>query len=367
MLQLRELTRNFSGMDHPAVDALNLDVATGEVVALAGASGSGKTTTLRLIAGFDQPDAGEIAVHQKNVAGPGRFVPPERRRVGVVFQDFALFPHLTVEKNVAFGISDLRGRAQRTRVEELLELAGIPELARRYPHEISGGQQQRVALARALAPRPDVILLDEPFSNLDHTCTHRLLAETRQLLKAGGSTAIVVTHDRYEAFTLADRIAVLEEGRLEQCGTAEEIYARPATRHVAEFAGNASFLPAWSDGPEGPWTCPLGRVPDDVAVVAAPDGSHLAVVRPHQVTVACGPCDFDEHNATILDVRFLGAVLAVRLKVSWDGGFEELLIDVNDHMEGLAAGSPARVNWVSRTPQSASGRRAFPHESRLAQ
>ncbi|MFW5695321.1 MAG: ABC transporter ATP-binding protein [Alkalispirochaeta sp.] len=366
MLQLRELTRTFRGMDHPAVNALDLEIATGEVVALAGASGSGKTTTLRLIAGFDRPDDGYIAVHQQTVAGPDRFVPPERRSVGVVFQDFALFPHLTVAKNVAFGISELKGRAQRRRVEELLELAGIPELSRRYPHEISGGQQQRVALARALAPRPDVILLDEPFSNLDHTCTHRLLAETRQLLKAGGSTAIVVTHDRYEAFTLADRIAVLEEGRLEQCGTAEEIYAQPATRHVAEFAGSASFLPVWHSAAKTEWTCPLGPVPDDVAVVPAQGGGHLAVVRPHQLTVTCGPCSFGEHNASILDVRFLGAVLAVRLNVTWESGFEEVLIHVNGPLDGLTAGSPARVDWVPRPTAATPGQRPLHHESSVA-
>jgi iron(III) transport system ATP-binding protein len=355
-------------MDHPAVDSLDLTIDTGEVVALAGASGSGKTTTLRLVAGFDRPDGGEIIVHDEVLAGPGRVVPPERRNIGVVFQDFALFPHLTVERNVAFGISNLKGREQRHRTAELLELAGIPELARRYPHEISGGQQQRVALARALAPRPDVILLDEPFSNLDHTCTHRLLAETRQLLKAGGSTAIVVTHDRYEAFTLADRIAVLQEGQLEQCGTAEEIYAQPATRHVAEFAGSASFLPVWHGGPDTEWTCPLGPIPEDVAVVPAQGGGHLAVVRPHQLTVTCGPCSFGEHNATILDVRFLGAVLAVRLKVTWESGFEEVLIHVNGPMEGLTAGSPARVDWVPRPMSVTAGGdgRSFPHESSVA-
>lgn len=366
MLQLQELTRKFPGMEHPAVDSLDLEVATGEVLALAGASGSGKTTTLRLIAGFDRPDGGQIAVQHTPVAGRNRFVPPERRSVGVVFQDFALFPHLTVAKNVAFGISDSKGRAQRRRVEELLELAGIPELAKRYPHEISGGQQQRVALARALAPRPDVILLDEPFSNLDDTCTHRLLAETRQLLKAGGSTAIVVTHDRYEAFTLSDRIAVLERGRLEQCGTAEEIYSRPATRHVAEFAGSASFLPVWHETSNSEWTCTLGPVPEDVAVVPAQDGGHLAVVRPHQLTVTCGPCSFSEHNATILDVRFLGAVLAVLLKVSWESGFEEVLIHVNGPMEGLSAGSPARVDWVPRPAETMSGGRPLTYESSVA-
>ena len=359
MLRLHRLTRRFSGMDHPAVDHLDLDIAAGEVVALAGASGSGKTTTLRLIAGFDRPDGGEVVVEGRTVAGDAAFVPPERRNVGVVFQDFALFPHLTVERNVAFGISDARGREQRRRVADLLELAGIPELAGRYPHEISGGQQQRVALARALAPRPDIILLDEPFSNLDHTCTHRLLSETRQLLKGSGATAVVVTHDRYEAFTLADRIAVLDSGRLEQIGPAEEIYASPATRHVAEFAGSASFVPVWRAADE--WTSPLGPVPDDVAIVPARSGGHLAVVRPHQVEVTCGPCHDAEHNARILDVSFLGAVLAVRAEVAWDTGAEDLLVHVHGPMDGLHARAPARVDWTQRR----TGRDA-PDEARVA-
>ena len=366
MLQLRSLTRAFPGMDHPAVEALNLEVNSGEVVALAGASGSGKTTTLRLIAGFDRPDEGQVILDGTPIAGPDCFLQPERRSVGVVFQDFALFPHLTVAQNVGFGIPDLKGRQHRERVAELLELAGIGELAKRYPHEISGGQQQRVALARTLAPRPDVILLDEPFSSLDNTCTFRLLAETRELLKLGGSTAIVITHDPYEAFTLSDRIAVLEEGRLEQFGTAEEIYARPATRHVAEFAGSASFLPVWHDGGDTEWASPLGTVPKEVAVVPAKDGGHLAVVRPHQLTVTCGRCSCGEHNATILDVRFLGAVLAVRLKVAWETGFEELLIHVNGPMEGLSAGNPARVEWVPRPTAAVLGGRPVPQVSTVA-
>jgi len=348
MLRLHQLTRRFPGMDRPAVNRLDLEIETGEIVALAGASGSGKTTTLRLVAGFDVPDGGEIDVLGRRMAGPGVLVPPEKRNVGVVFQDFALFPHLTVERNVAFGMTRGGSALRKRRVTELLELAGIAELAGRYPHEISGGQQQRVALVRALAPGPDVILLDEPFSNLDHTCTHWLLSETRELLKRAGSTAVVVTHDRYEAFTLADRIAVLDQGSLEQVGTAEEIYAAPATRHVAEFAGSASFLPVWRDATPTGWTSPLGALHAEVAVVAARSGGHLAVVRPHQLAVTCGPCADDEHNARILDVRFLGAVRAVRLEVAWESGREELLAHVDQPIDGLVSGAPARVDWVRR-------------------
>ena len=267
------------------------------------------------------------------------------------------FLTLPWRKTWASASRSLKGRAHRRRVEELLELAGIGELAKRYPHEISGGQQQRVALARTLAPRPDVILLDEPFSNLDNTCTHRLMAETRELLRVGGVTAVVITHDPYEAFTLADRVAVLEAGNLEQFGTAEEIYAQPATHHVAEFSGSVSFLPVRHGGADTTWTCPLGPVPENVAVVPAQGGGHLAAARPHQLTVTCGPRSLGQGNAVILDVRFLGAVLAVRLNVTWETGLKEVLIHVKGPMKGLSAGSPARVDWVRRSAAAMQGER----------
>ncbi len=357
MIRLRELTRRFAGMNRPAVDRLNLDIDAGEIVALAGASGSGKTTTLRLIAGFDRPDGGSIVVGGRVLADNRTFLAPERRNVGVVFQDFALFPHLTVERNVAFGLSEQPGRRQRLRAAELLHMAGIAELARRYPHEISGGQQQRVALARALAPKPEIILLDEPFSNLDHTCTHRLLAETRQLIKTSGTTAVVVTHDRYEAFTLSDRIAVLREGRLEQLGSAEEIYASPASREVAEFSGGASFVRIWTDRDDGQadtgWHSLLGPVPHEVATVAADETGRerLAVVRPHQLTVICGPCRDEETNARVVDVRYLGSVFALHLRLrasdeSKQESGEELLVHVaGGPLEHLSAGADVLVRW----------------------
>jgi iron(III) transport system ATP-binding protein len=340
-------------MGHPAVDHLNLEIPNGEILALAGASGSGKTTTLRLIAGFEQPSDGAIAVNDTVLADSKVMVPPEKRNVGVVFQDFALFPHLTVERNVAFGLSGSRRSAQRRRVMELLDLGGIPELAQRYPHEISGGQQQRVALARALAPAPEIVLLDEPFSNLDHTCTHRLLAETRQMLKTIGSTAIVVTHDRYEAFTLADRVAVLDRGQLQQVGTAEEIYARPAGRTVAEFSGSASFVPAWRDGATSDWVSALGPVPSSVAVVPATGGDgtegetdYWAVVRPHQLQVS--PDDSPHRRrgaAEVLDVRFLGAVQAVRVQLPADAGGGEVLIHEDRPNRRLLPGTTVGLAW----------------------
>ncbi len=368
MLVLHGLTKRFPRLSHPAVDALSLTLHEGEIVALAGNSGSGKTTALRLIAGFERPDEGAIILNSTTIAAPRGMVPPEQRNIGVVFQDFALFPHLTVEENVAFGLRGFSPAERRERVRELLSLAAIPEIATRYPHEISGGQQQRVALIRALAPRPAIVLLDEPFSNLDHTCTHRLLAETRGIIKGSGSAAIVVTHDRYEAFTLADRIAVLREGRLLQVDTAESIYAHPATRDVAEFSGSASFIPAWKsdgkgDGKGEQWFSPLGPVPEDVAVVpASADANesgerYLAVVRPHQILLRTnGNRTADKSTAAVVkDVRFLGSVLAVRIHVDWpsshtaadgwDAAADELLAHINGPARGIGAGDTVGVGW----------------------
>jgi iron(III) transport system ATP-binding protein len=244
LLELARVGKRF-GADRPAaVDDLTFGLDAGRILALLGPSGCGKTTTLRLIAGFETPDAGQIAIGGRVVARAGQAgVPPEERSVGVVFQDYALFPHLTVEANVAFGVSR-RPRAQRQgRVARMLELVGLAEFAGRYPHELSGGQQQRVATARALAPEPALLLLDEPFSNLDADLRAQMRDEVQKLLRTTGTTAIFVTHDQEEAFTIADEVGVLNRGRLEQLGTPETIYHHPATPFVAEFVGAADFLP----------------------------------------------------------------------------------------------------------------------------
>ena len=225
-----------------AVNNLSLEVEAGEILAILGPSGCGKTTTLRLIAGFERPDMGRVSIAERLVAGDGHWVPPEARGVGMVFQDYALFPHLTVAENVAFGLRAERPERER-RVEEVLGLVGLGEFHGRYPHELSGGQQQRVALARALAPRPVVVLLDEPFSNLDPDLRAQMRRDVHGILRCAKSTSILVTHDQEEAFSIADRIAVLNGGRIEQVGTPEEIYHTPTTRFVAKFVGQADFLP----------------------------------------------------------------------------------------------------------------------------
>jgi len=258
-----------------AVDGVDLEVRSGEVLALLGPSGCGKTTTLRCIAGFERPDAGTIELAGATVAGAGRFVPPERRRVGVVFQDFALFGHLSVAGNVGFGVRDRRRRGRR--VAELLELVGLTDLADRRPAELSGGQQQRVALARALAPEPELVLLDEPFSNLDATLRVRMRHEVRAILRAAGATAVIVTHDQEEALSLADRVAVMREGRIVQVDTPARLYVEPSDPFVATFVGDADVLAGVAH--DGVVETPIGTLRTTTALT----GGVVVVLRPERV------------------------------------------------------------------------------------
>jgi iron(III) transport system ATP-binding protein len=243
LLALHQVTKRFAPDQPAAVDRLSLTVTQGEILALLGPSGCGKTTTLRIIAGFETPDSGTVTIRGEPMTGPGRVVPPEQRGIGIVFQDGALFPHLTVADNVGFGLRHLERRERQARAGQILELVGLAEFAPRYPHELSGGQQQRVAVARALAPAPALILLDEPFSNLDADLRAQMRDEVEKILRSTGTTAIFVTHDQEEAFTLADRVGVLNQGRIEQLAPPEDIYHHPATQFVAEFVGAADFLP----------------------------------------------------------------------------------------------------------------------------
>ncbi len=225
-----------------AIRDLEMHVAAGSIACLLGPSGCGKTTVLRAIAGFLPVSRGEIRIKGQTVSRPGDTLPPERRRLGMVFQDYALFPYLTVAENVAFGLRGV-GRAEKVRlVGELLEMVGLVGLEDRYPHELSGGQQQRVALARALAPSPDLVLLDEPFSNLDIDMRERLSSEVRDILKRRGTTAVLVTHDQHEAFALGDQVGVMHEGRLLQWDTPYNLYHEPCCRFVADFIGQGVFL-----------------------------------------------------------------------------------------------------------------------------
>ena len=243
-LLIEGLRIRYGGSGPSVVDGLTLALAKGEIGCVVGSSGCGKTTLLRAVAGFIPVTAGTIEIGGLVVSGPNFTAAPEKRGVGLVFQDYALFPHLRVDDNVAFGLRHLGVVERRARVDEMLGLVGLGREAARYPHELSGGQQQRVALARALAPRPALLLMDEPFSSLDVELRARLGTEVRQILKASGTTAILVTHDQQEAFAIADRVGVMNAGRLEQWDRPYELYHRPATRYVADFIGEGVFLPA---------------------------------------------------------------------------------------------------------------------------
>ncbi len=226
-----------------ALENISFSVRKGDIICLLGPSGCGKTTTLRAVAGFESVSCGEIKLNGETVSATDRHVPTERRRVGMVFQDYALFPHLTIQDNVGFGLPRVTTTNRRDLIDEMLSLTGISELAGRYPHSLSGGQQQRAALARALAPQPVLLLLDEPFSNLDPETTHRMRVELLRLLKKTQTTAVLVTHDHEEAFAMADRVAVLNNGKLEQFAAPETMYHFPASPFVAEFVGQADFIP----------------------------------------------------------------------------------------------------------------------------
>ena len=242
VVRVSGLTKSYADPLHPAVADFELSVSEGEILCLLGPSGCGKTTLLRLIAGFEEPNAGSIHVGAREVVGPAAWVAPEKRAIGFVFQDYALFPHLNVLQNVAFGVRARSRRERIRRAEEVLDLVGLTVFKARYPHQLSGGQQQRVALARALAPKPDVILLDEPFSNLDAALREATREEVKNILKETRTTTILVTHDQEEALTFGDRLAVMRSGWLEQLGTPEEVYKRPRTAFVAKFLGRTNLL-----------------------------------------------------------------------------------------------------------------------------
>ncbi|MDH3705563.1 MAG: ABC transporter ATP-binding protein [Acidimicrobiia bacterium] len=278
-ISVRGITKTFDG--DPALDDVSLDVAAGEIVALLGPSGCGKTTLLRTIAGLEQPDRGEINIGGTTMVGPDTWVAPEKRHVGMVFQDWALFPHLSVADNVGYGLP--RRHRGGPRIDEVLELVGLPGFGHRSPATLSGGQQQRVALARALAPRPAVLLLDEPFSNLDTGLRVVVRSEVYRLLVELGITTVFVTHDQDEAFVLGDRIAVMNHGRVVQIDRPTQLYDRPVDAWTASFVGSVNLVPGQADGNAA--TTLLGDIP----LVDRRQGAVEVVVRPEDL--ALGPGD----------------------------------------------------------------------------
>ncbi len=263
-LELSQLSVCYAGAARPSVDGVSCGLPRGDIGVLIGPSGGGKTTLLRAIAGLERASGGEIRISRQVVGSAQLHVPAEARRIGMVFQDYALFPHLDVGRNVAFGIDHLPRAERAARVAEVLALVGLPGTEKRMPHELSGGQQQRVALARALAPKPELLLLDEPFSNLDVDLRERLAHEIRGILKAAGATALFVTHDQLEAFAIGDVIGVMHEGHLHQWEDAYSLYHRPATRFVADFIGHGVFTPATlrEEGGKVVVDTPLGPLAD---------------------------------------------------------------------------------------------------------
>jgi len=338
-LKVIEATVAYAG--HTVVSAVSFELNAGEIGCLLGPSGCGKTSLLRAIAGFEPLQAGEVHLHDRCVTRPGMILAPEKRRVGMVFQDFALYPHLSVEKNVAFGLRGLGHTQCRTRVEELLSLVDLQGQGDKYPHQLSGGQQQRVALIRAMAPRPDILLLDEPFSGLDVELREQLAREVRGILKRDGITAILVTHDQLEAFAMADSIGVLGRGRLRQWASGYDLYHRPADRFVADFIGQGSMLPGKVVG-EGRIETELGPVEGRLITRIAPGKPVELLLRPDDIIHD----DASEQKLEVVEKAFRGAEYLYTLKTQNGTQVLCLVQSHHDHAIGEMIGVRLMVDHL---------------------
>jgi iron(III) transport system ATP-binding protein len=321
--------------DAEVVRNLSFSLKRGSIGCLLGSSGCGKTTVLRAIAGFEPVQGGAIKVNGALVSGKDALLPPERRRVGMVFQDYALFPHLTVARNIVFGINHLPRAERIRRVNKLIGIVGLEGHGDKFPHELSGGQQQRVALARALAPMPDLVLLDEPFSNLDVDLRERLSQELRDIIKRNGFTALLVTHDQHEAFAMADEIGVMNAGRIEQWDVPYNLYHRPVTRYVADFIGQGAFVPG-SVLPSDQVSIELGvlngRIPQDcrIGCDACGKGCHVEVLlRPDDIVHD----DSSTLTAEVAQKTFRGAEILYTLKL--DSGRKVLAMVSSHHNHAI--------------------------------
>lgn len=309
LLQLNNVQQSYG--EQVVIHDLSLVLQKGDIGCLLGPSGCGKTTALRCIAGFEPVSAGEVLLNGVCVSGSGFFVPPEQRRIGMVFQDYALFPHLDVAANIGFGLHRLTKAERERRVNELLQVVQLTSVSGKYPHELSGGQQQRVALARALAPKPELLLLDEPFSNLDVSLRERLSMEVREILKDQGITAILVTHDQAEAFAIADEIGVMRQGEIQQWDTAFNLYHRPVNRFVANFVGQGVFLPGRVINAQQV-EIELGILTGEIPQLCNSDCKVDVLVRPDDIVHD----DASPLRATVIHKAFRGAEILYTLSLA---------------------------------------------------
>lgn len=346
LLELKNIECRYD--DRPAVRGLSMHVNEGNIICLLGPSGCGKTTVLRAIAGFEPIYAGEITLGDKVLSSTASSVPPHKRNLGMVFQDYALFPHMTVCQNVSFGLRDLSKIAMKTIAEDMLEVVGLGGYGHRYPHELSGGQQQRVALARALAPNPDIILLDEPFSNLDIELRERLSIDVRNILKGQGITAILVTHDQNEAFAIGDQIGVMHEGRIMQWDTPYNLYHEPANRFVADFIGQGVFLPGELLAPDTIKT-EVGNIRGDRAY-EWPQGSKVdLLLRPDDIV----PDTDSPLVARVINKAFKGAEIMYTLQLPTGSRILSMFPSHHDHSLGEEVAIRIAADHMV----------AFPHEA----
>lgn len=346
-LSINNLEYSYNGK--PILHDLSLHVNDNEIVCLLGASGCGKTTTLKAIAGLLKPSKGNISIAQVAVNGDGLYVPPQKRNIGMMFQDYALFPHLTVEQNIAFGLHQESANVRKARVKEMLSLIKLDDFAHRYPHQLSGGQQQRVAIARALAYKPNLLLLDEPFSNIDHQVRFQLIDDIRRIIKDQQVSAIFVTHSKEEAFAFADKLAIMEEGKIAQLGTPETLYRKPATKGVAAFLSDGIFIDAEAhSGTE--FKTDLGTISSLEPVMNGSgevSGQGCIYLKPQYLSLSAN----EQGQGEFIASRFVGNRYLCRVKL----GLQELEIPCAE-LESYQAGQrlaidvkPHLVNYFAYT------------------
>lgn len=320
-IQIKQLTKHYSNSFQPAVEQFDIDVKKGEVITLLGPSGCGKTTTLRMLAGFEQPTTGRIVIDDQLIYDNTFSLCPEKRGIGMVFQDYALFPHLTITKNILFGLEKWKYKDKMLRVNEILDLIGLQSLADRYPHQLSGGQQQRVALGRALAPNPHVVLMDEPFSNLDAGLREKMRKDVTDILRKTNTTAIIVTHDQKDAFAVSDRVVVMNHGVIQQIATPRDMYRSPKNCFVAKFLGKTNIL-------TGTMATDLKHVYTHIGKVCLPEKRSELI---NDVTVSIRPegcrlADKGRYCGEIEDVIYNGEYQEVYVKLKTESGFEMMTL-----------------------------------------